>query len=132
MPMKLDGFNFDRGIDRIIHNEQLDSPLPTSSHNLAPSDISSRPELDKLLSLPNLHDYLADALKPDIENKAILSPQGFQQALEGALTALRSHAEQAAPDSAEGKALNKAARVLGEEANLRDLLNMYRSVLYQG
>jgi type III secretion protein X len=34
------------------------------------------------------------------------------------------------PDAA--KALNRAVRLLNEEVALRDLLAMYRSVLYQG
>ncbi|THF57284.1 type III secretion apparatus assembly protein SctX [Pseudothauera rhizosphaerae] len=131
MSMKLDGFSFDRGIDRIIRNDQTSVPLPQAGQ-LAPSDAISRPELEKLLALPNLGDFLSETLKPDIDNKDLLTPQGFQRALQDALTELRQRAEDGSVDADTAKLLGKAARVLSEEANLRDLLNMYRSVLYQG
>ena len=131
MNIKLDGFSFDRGIDSIIYKTQVDAPLPEVSQ-LTPSDTISLPELEKLLALPTLGDFLAEALKPDIENKDLLTPQGFQRALEDALPALRQLAEEGKLGTETVSLINKAARILSEEANLRDLLNMYRSVLYQG
>lgn len=129
--MKLDGFNFDRGIDRILRNDPLDSPLPERGQ-LSPADAITRPELEQLLALPNLQDFLANALKPDVNNKALLTPQGFQAALQDSLSMLREQADASGPDSDTARLLERAARVLNEEANLRELLTMYRSVLYQG
>jgi type III secretion protein X len=132
MNMKLDGFSFDRGIDRIIHKTHVDETTLPETTQLTPSETITLQELEKLLALPNLGDFLSDMLKPEIENKELLTPQGFQKALESALATLRQSAEGGGFDEETTKLLNKAARVLSEEANLRELLDMYRSVLYQG
>ena len=129
MPMKLDGFNFDRGIDRILHGNSLGLPLPASGQ-LLPTEAVTRPELERLLSLTNLQDFLAGALRPEIENKTLLTPPGFHLALRNCLAGL--HKQAAGLGDKKGKALIKAAAILDEEANLRDLLQMYRSALYQG
>ena len=118
---------FDRGIDRVVH-ERTPDKLPEAL-NIAPSEMPQPAELDRLLALPNLDDYLQRALHPELDNKELLQPARFRQALEGAREALRQAAE-ANPEDA--KALNRAARLLSEEGDLRDLLQMYRSMLLQG
>jgi|RhiMethySRZTD1v2_1073278.scaffolds.fasta_scaffold00433_34 type III secretion protein X len=118
---------FDRGIDRVVHERTPDA-LPQAL-NMSPSEMPQPAELDRLLALPNLDDYLQQALHPELDNKELLQPARFRQALEGAREALRQAAE-ASPEDA--KALNRAARLLSEEGDLRDLLQMYRSMLLQG
>ena len=118
---------FDRGIDRVVHERTPDA-LPEGL-NIAPSEMPQPAELDRLLALPNLDDYLQRALYPQLDNKDLLQPARFRQALEGAREALRQAAED---DPENAKTLNRAARLLSEEADLRDLLQMYRSMLLQG
>lgn len=126
--LRLDSpLSFDRGIDRVVH-ERVPDALPEAL-NIAPSEMPQPAELDRLLAMPNLDDFLQTALQPRLDNKDLLQPARFRQALEGAREALRQAAE-GDPDSA--KALNRAARLLSEEADLRDLLQMYRSMLLQG
>ncbi len=91
----------------------------------------NRPELDRLLRRPNLPDYLAEQLQPEITDRQLLTPLGFERALRTAGQQLRAAAarretQQIAP------LLGKAARAIAEESNLRELLSMYRSTLFQG
>ncbi|HYC37715.1 MAG TPA: hypothetical protein VEC19_14910 [Usitatibacter sp.] len=119
---------FDRGIDRVVHEHGQRSALPERL-DIAPSEMPQPAELDRLLAMPNLADYLQETLQPRLESKELLQPGAFRQALEGAREMLRQ-AAQSDPESA--RALNRAARLLSEEADLRDLLQMYRSMLLQG
>ena len=88
------------------------------------------PELDRLLHQPNLQDFLASELRPQIPDRALLTPQQFERTLRQAAQTLSDATSK--NDAAVSPALKKAARALGEEANLRELLNMYRSTLFQG
>lgn len=126
--LRLDSpLTFDRGIDRVVHERGPESLPP--GLDIAPSEMPQPAELDRLLAMPNLDDYLREALHPHLENKDLLQPGRFRQVLETARDALRAAAENE-PDQA--RALNRAARLLSEEADLRDLLQMYRSMLLQG
>ena len=120
--------NFDRGIDRVVHETGTPSVLPQGV-NVSPSEMPQPAELDRLLAMPNLEDYVRETLRPRLDNKELLQPAQFREALEGAREALRDAAE---ADPEHARALNKAARVLSEEADMRDLLQMYRSMLLQG
>lgn len=132
MNYDLNHFSFDRGIERIIRSEQPDIPLPDAGQ-LPPNAQVRRPELDRLLVQPNLQDHLASQMQPDIsDQQSLLTPQGFRRALNGAVASLRKHASNCTAGSDKETTISKAARVLHEEADLRDLLSMYRSVLYQG
>jgi type III secretion protein X len=123
------GLSFERGIDRIVHEQgsALDG-LPDKV-NLPPSELAQAMQLEQLLSLPNLGDFLERALQPDLENKELLQPGHFRDVLNGVQQMLRDAAA-ANPDDA--RTLNRAARLLAEEADLRDLLQAYRSMLLQG
>ena len=130
MPInKLDGFVFDRGIDRIIRNDQHEASLPDAAR-LPPTEAMASCELDRLLALPNLQDYLAADLQPAIADKTMLTPQGFQLALQEAIATLDERA--AEPGEDPPPALAKARRLLGKEAELRDLVFAYRHALHQG
>lgn len=124
---------FERGIDSITFKAgDIAQGLP-EQRELSPADQAQRPQLDQLLALPNLEDFLEEAIRPDLGDRDLLMPARFRQALEGAIATIRQSAENAQssdPDAA--KILNRASRLLNEEVGLRDLLQMYRSVLYQG
>ncbi len=67
-------------------------PLPDATH-LAPAAQLSRPELDRLLLRPNLQDYIAEQLAPEIADRQLLTPQRFERALHAAVRSLRGFAE---------------------------------------
>jgi Type III secretion system YscX (type_III_YscX) len=130
MPInKLDGFVFDRGIDRIIRNDQHEARLPDAAP-LPPTEGMASGELDRLLALPNLEDYLAADLQPAVADKTMLTPQGFQLALQAAIATLDERA--ADPAQEPSPAIAKARLLLGKEAELRDLVFACRHALHQG
>lgn len=122
------GFAFDRGIERIVHEDGPADTLP-GGIALSPSDLARVAQLDQLLGARNLADYLDAALRPELDNKDLLAPGRFRETLDATVAMLREAATQ---DPDHGRELNRAARVLTEDAALRDLLQMYRSLLYQG
>jgi len=126
----LDHYRLDRGIDSISRSTRQEVPLPDAAY-LPPAAQPIRPELERLLWRPNLQDYLAEQLQPQIADRQLLTPQLFERTLRAAVGRLRSLA---AREERAGRAplLGKAAQTLAEEASLRELLNMYRSTLYQG
>lgn len=127
------GAFFERGIDSItFKGGEAAQGLP-DQRELTPADHAERPQLDQLLAMPNLDDYLDQSIRPDLENRDLLLPTRFRQVMDGALATLEKEAlgaQAGDPDTA--KVLNRAVRLLNEENALRDLLQMYRSVLYQG
>ena len=74
--------------------------------------------------------------RPQIVNRDLLVPARFREALDNALQHLRDAAAQRQPAGDGGdddlRMLNRATRLLSEEVGLRDLVQMYRSTLYQG
>ncbi len=132
MDYGLDRYSLDRGLDSITRTSRPEVPLPEAAQ-LSPAAQISRPELDKLLHRPNLQDYVAEQLQPPIADRQLLTPQLFERTLHSAVRSLRELAAQREQHSANSaSAISKGARLLTEEANLRDLLGMYRSALYQG
>ena len=123
--------SFDRGIDNIVYarkSDQAATALP-ERRNLTPSDDNVRAQLSQLLEKPNTDRFLEEALRPEIEDRDLLLPSQFAEALKEALTELAKQAETGAGDS---RVLNRSVRLLKEETNLRELVTMYRSALYQG
>lgn len=122
---------FDHGIDNIVYarkDDQGAQGLP-ERRNLMPSDDPVRAQLSQLLEKPNTGRYLEEALRPEISNRDLLMPSQFAEALREALKELAALAETGSGDN---RTLNRAVRLLKEETNLRDLVAMYRSALYQG
>lgn len=128
--MRINGLAFDRGIDSISYagRETAGQQLP-ERHDLAPSSEGVRAQLSQLLDKPNTDRFLNESLKPTVGNRDLLMPGRFSQAMGEALDGLSSAAEQGGDDA---RVLNRAVRLLKEEAGLRDLVAMYRSALYQG
>ncbi|MGE8547098.1 type III secretion apparatus assembly protein SctX [Alcaligenes sp. Marseille-Q7550] len=126
--------SFDHGIENILHlrrNEPETQGLP-DRRNLTPSNDPVRTQLTQLLEKPNIGHVLEEALRPVIGNRELLTPSRFQSALQNVLKDLTELAEQAEQDGDARRILNRAIRVLKNEAGLRELLAMYRSALYQG
>lgn len=136
---------FDRGIESITFARDLgDLSLPERAQS-APPEMSVRPQLDMLLERPSLDDGISNVIRPPLVDRDLLVPGKFREALDGALQRLKDAAARHADSAgaADGKAgadggddslrvLNRATRLLSEEVNLRDLVQMYRSALYQG
>lgn len=127
------GAYFDRGIDSITFKggEALQG-LP-DQHELTPADHAQRPQLEALLAQANTDSFLEESIRPELEDRDLLLPGKFRQAMDGALGTLRNAVqEQQTQDPDTAKVLNRAVRLLNDEVGLRDLLQMYRSALYQG
>lgn len=127
------GAFFDRGIDSITFKAG-ESPLSLASQkDLPPSDQMTRPQLEQLLAMPNLESFLEEAIRPDVMDRELLMPGRFNQTLNSTLGNLQKFSDDIQGSDAEGaKIINRASRLLTEEAGLRELVQMYRSVLYQG
>jgi type III secretion protein X len=124
---------FDRGIDLVTTIAQQSVPTLPGQHELSPAGDAQLPGLDMLLSAPSMDSFLDDAIRPDIENRDALTPTRFRQTLDSTLDSIRQAASELHLSDPEGeKVLNRAGRLLAEEVNLRDLLQMYRSALYAG
>lgn len=123
---------FDRGIESITHAQQQAASALPERGDAAPPDIGVRGQLDLLLQKPSMDDRLDAGLRPPVEHRDLLLPGRFQDALGGAMQQLRQAAQNAPEASDQSRVLNRAARLLGEESNLRELVQMYRSALYQG
>jgi type III secretion protein X len=124
---------FDRGIDKITFKGQEAMQGLPEQRELTPAEHAQRPQLEQLLHMPNLESFLEEAIRPEFDDPELLTPGRFKQAMDGALAAIRQAAEQQQAHDPDGaKVLNRAGRLLNEEVNLRDLLQMYRSVLLQG
>lgn len=129
---------FDRGIDSITYARQEGLQALPEREEAPPPDLGARPQVETLLSLLTLDDALESAIRPQLENRDLMVPARFRQALDDALARLTDAAEQAQPAGGDNSAgdgarvLNRAVRLLKEECGLRDLLQMYRSALYQG
>lgn len=124
---------FERGIDSVTFKggEALQG-LP-DQRELTPADHAQRPQLEALLTQANTDSFLEESIRPELNDRDLLLPGKFRQTMDGALGTLRNAVqEQQAKNSDSAKELNRAVRLLNDEVGLRDLLNMYRSALYQG
>lgn len=130
--IRLNNLILDRGIDTITYSRQEVVPAMPERGNALPPDIGTRAQLDLLLQTPSMDNRLDLALRPELQHRDLLLPGRFSEALGQALTQLRAAAAAAAESSDQSRVLNRAVRLLGEESNLRDLVQMYRSALYQG
>lgn len=132
--MRISGFAFDRGLDGISYagREAAGQHLP-ERQELAPPADGVKAQLAQLLDTPNTDRYLDSQLRPTLANRDLLLPGKFAQALQATLDGLSAAAEQSQDRNPEdARALNRAVRLLKDEAGLRDLVAMYRSALYQG
>ena len=132
--MRISGLVFDRGIDSITYAQQDAQPTLPERGESAPPDVGARAQLSALLDRPSIDDFLESSTRPQIANRDLLVPARFRERLDNALQQLRDVAAQRQPAGGgdELRILNRATRLLSEEVGLRDLVQMYRSALYQG
>lgn len=139
--MRISGLMFDRGIDSITYAQHDAQPTLPERGESAPPDVGARAQLSALLDKPSIDDFLDAATRPQIANRDLLVPARFREALDSALQQLRDAAAQWQSGASGGagtasddalRVLNRATRLLNEEVGLRDLVQMYRSALYQG
>ncbi|MCD2512851.1 hypothetical protein [Comamonas endophytica] len=137
---------FSQGIESISHASTTQAFSLPASTNAPLSEAGVRSHLEALLQKPSMDSRLDAALRPPLANRDLLLPGNFRAALGAARELLRQAAlqRQAAarrrdprkPGEAEASqefpVLNRAARLLDEDAADRDLGQMYRSTLYQG
>lgn len=130
--IRLNSLVFDRGINSITYaRDEAVSTMPERG-NAPPPDVAVRAQLDALLEKPSMDSRLDAALRPQMVNRDLLLPGRFREALSDCLNLLRQAAEKSPDSSDQSRMLNRSVRLLGEESSLRDLLQMYRSSLYQG
>ncbi len=132
--MRISGLVFDRGIDSITYAQQDAQPTLPERGESAPPDVGARAQLSALLDRPSIDDFLESSTRPQIANRDLLVPARFRERLDNALQQLRDVAAQRQPAGGDDelRILNRATRLLSEEVGLRDLVQMYRSALYQG
>ena len=132
--MRISGLVFDRGIDSITYAQQDAQPTLPERGESAPPDVGARAQLSALLARPSIDDFLESSTRPQIANRDLLVPARFRERLDNALQQLRDVAAQRQPAGGDDelRILNRATRLLSEEVGLRDLVQMYRSALYQG
>lgn len=123
----------DRAIDRVVRDHGGSQVMPEFDlqdlFDLAPAEGQPHSQLEQLLALPTIGEYITQALRPRLDSGELMSPTAFRDVLDETLAGLRDVAEQHPPAA---RALGRLARLLNDEANLRDLLRMYRSALLQG
>jgi hypothetical protein len=101
--------------------------LPESTE-FAPSMDGVTDEFAALLGSPSIDTELSHELAPQVSDFAVLHPQRFQPALDGAFEAL---SELATGDQRSAPIFLEASKVLEEERSLRDLLFLNRHALHQ-
>jgi hypothetical protein len=101
--------------------------LPESTE-FAPSMDGVTDEFAALLGSPSIDTELSQELAPQVSDFAVLHPQRFQPALDGAFEAL---SELATGDQRNAPIFLEASKVLEEERSLRDLLFLNRHALHQ-
>jgi type III secretion protein X len=126
------GVYFDRGIDSITFTGGSPTARLPDKKELTPAENLQRPQLDRLLSRPNLDSFLEQVTLPEITDRDLLMPSRFKLTMEEVAALINEAAAQPHDDPQATRTLNRASRLLAEEKDLRDLLQMYRSVLFQG
>jgi type III secretion protein X len=124
---------FDRGIDRVVDAPDAAQASLPEGDALVPAALARWAALEELLHAENLESLLDAWVRPELAERELLAPRAFRAAMEAVLARFRGTAQarrQANPRL--GRLLDEAARVLGEDIELRDLLQMYRGALLQG
>lgn len=130
MPEINRNLSFDAGIERVLStNDWQPMGLPDAARGLtAEAPVDQR--LAEVLYPPSVEQGLLDSCRPDVHNPDVLTPGGYQTALENTRSRLQDALKRAT--TAEDKAkLQGALALLQEDAGLRDLLNTYRHLLHR-
>ncbi|CAK0749577.1 type III secretion protein X [Gammaproteobacteria bacterium] len=126
MAQGLRPLGFEVGIERVSWAEARDlAPLPERGP-LTPSEVGLDSRIEALFRRPDRDERLLNALKPALEDRAVLLPDRYAVLFAESQTLLEAAAREQ-PQAAE--ALTAAARLLQNEQLLRDLLAHYRGLL---
>ncbi len=122
--------SFDTGIEQIVvQNDPRPASLPESGRAL-PGDGQIARLLDQVLSPSTIDQLLIESFRPEITERDLLSPPGYEAARDNAGPALRD-ALATLPDSQDREAVEEALKLLADDKSLRDLLNTYRNLLHR-
>ena len=125
-------FRFDRGLDSVTQQDSPPPQLPDGRSAPAP-DIRSQAALERLLGADDLGRLVDAAIRPAVDDPALLLPGRFADALQMAQASLRrSLAGRHSEGSRRQRRLRQAVSVLEEQEALLALLWTYRNALYQG
>jgi hypothetical protein len=125
-------FRFDQGLDVVIQPGRRPVPLPDAGAMPAP-DLPSQAALQSLLAAPDLDRRVDVAIRPRVEDPALLMPARFSAALRQARQSLvRAQSSRSQSGSAKQRRLRQAASVLSEQEELLSLLWTYQHALQQG
>ncbi|MEM1305691.1 MAG: hypothetical protein AAGG46_12385 [Planctomycetota bacterium] len=126
------GLSFDAGIEQILtRNDTQSLNLPKESQTL-PGDGLFEQRLTEVLTPPSVEQELIESFRPEITNRDVLTPVGYQSALKSSRGKLEQLAKRLAaePDqSAVRDAVRKAVERLDDELVRHDLISTYRNLL---
>jgi hypothetical protein len=130
MPEINRNLSFDAGIERVLStNDWQPMGLPDAARGLtAEAPVDQR--LAEVLYPPSVEQGLVDSCRPDVQNPDVLTPGGYQRALEDTRAKLQEALKRATSPEDMSK-LQSAIALLQEDAGLRDLLNTYRHLLHR-
>lgn len=125
-------FRLDRGLDSVTRQEGALPHLPDGRAMPAP-DMRSLAALDALLAAASLDSLVEAAIRPRIDDPALLLPGRFSEALRQARESLaRGLGTRSLEGSRRQRRLRRALAVLEEQEELMTLLWNYRHALHQG
>lgn len=125
-------FRLDRGLDSVTQHAGPLPHLPDGRAVPAP-DVRSQAALDQLLAAPNLDSLVEAALRPQIDDPALLLPARFAAALRQARESLsRGLTSRSLSGTRRQRRLRMGLKVLDEQEELLGLLWTYRNSLHQG
>lgn len=122
--------NLDAGISRVVWDTPGPAVALPDRRQLAPSELPTTQQLDRLLQVDNLDAVLARALRPAVDSPEVLRPDKFEDALRSAGAALEEVIGSTA--GADRQAIEDLARVLDEHGELKAALDYYRDMLIAG
>ena len=121
---------FSRGIDSVTARREPAQP-PVDGlhelHRLSPPDHDGGSALDLLFPASAIEAEVDAAIRPVVVDRELLLPRPFADALQGACMSMQRLNER----HGKSMALDRAARILLAEQDLRDLARMYRDALHQ-
>jgi hypothetical protein len=130
MPRINSPIRFDAGIEQIlIQSDPRPSTLPDGSRPV-PGEGQITRLLDEVLSPPSVEQALVESLRPEIGNREMLSPSGYQAARDFCVADLQRSLSSATTQEERG-AIERAIHLLSDDNSLRELLDRYRSVLHR-
>lgn len=122
----LQSLHFERGLTEVLHGAAGTAPQLPAQRQLDPAEALAARHLQALLAPAGLAGELEAALAPMVDDRALLLPGAFRQALDEARALLARAA------AGGDLRLQQALAALDEDLALRELAAMYRGVLHQG